>query len=116
MPDYVEDWTAFYEAQQAELENSDMSKEEMIAEIKKLLRNMKMTLPEYKRIQEPMRYQMTLEDVEIVEEHYREFVKDDVGIFERDDIIDVLVQARGKFRLIMDILERSTRGDWKRPE
>lgn len=98
------DWMRFFEESRAELEASDHSNDELLEELRGLIRNSRLSLPTYRRVQEARRYAMTVEDLEILEDTYKQLANDESGLFEREDFIDAVVQARGTYTVITDVM------------
>lgn len=100
----ITDWGAFRDEQRRTLEAATPTRDEAIEEIRWQLRNIKQLLPEYQYVQDEVQYSLALQDAEEIEHMFREFVADDVGIFEMDDVIETLVAARVRSRLMGDII------------
>jgi hypothetical protein len=98
-----------------EVESSDMTRSDLLREIKEALREVRLSLPLYRSIQEPRRYQITLDDIEDAELMYQQFMNDSAGVFDDEDMRDTLIMARLKLDTVMSIIDRYSRGEWQTP-
>lgn len=100
----ISDWGAFREEQRRTLTAAPPTRDEMLEEIRWQLRNIKQLLPEYRYVQDDIKYALAVQDVDEIEHMFREFLADDVGVFETEDVIDTLVAARVRSRLMGDVI------------
>lgn len=111
----MSDWDRSVEDIRNDVETSGMSRTAMMREIKETLRGIRLSLPNYRAIQEPRRYQITLDDVEDAELMYNQFLNDTANVFEDEDFQETLILVRVKYQTIMGILDRFNRGEWQTP-
>ena len=98
-----------------EVESSGMSRDELLGEIKESIREVRLALPNYRAIQEPRRYQLTLSDVEDAELMYSQYINDAANIFELEDLQETLMVIRLKRQTVYSIMDRFNRGEWQTP-
>ena len=98
-----------------EVETSGMTQSDLLQAIKETLREIRLSLPNYRAIQEPKRYQLTMSDVEDSEMMYQQFKEDSAGVFEDEDYQETLIVARTKLATITGVVSRYAKGEWETP-
>ncbi len=76
-------WDRSIEQIREEVESADMTRSDLLREVKEALREVRLSLPLYRSIQEPRRYQITLDDIE------------DAAVLTVPDLYRELFTARG---------------------
>ncbi len=99
----------------SEVETSGMTRSGLLEAIKETLREIRLSLPNYRAIQETKRYQLTMSDVEDSELMYQQFKDDSAGVFEDQDFQETLIVIRIKLATITDVVDRHARGEWETP-
>lgn len=109
MPDefhseYHREYVAKLESRQRELEDRDLGREGLLKELRSTIRTLRQALPAYKRVQEPLRYQMTVEDIDEHEQHLAMYQTDFDGVHDEDEIMDRLLYAMSTGDVISSVL------------
>lgn len=98
------DFRTFHADQTARLLASDHTESELLNMLRETIRSNRQALPTYRRVQEQARYQMTVEDIEDVEQIYQQLANDAAGVFNREDYVDALVTAQATGEVINTVL------------
>lgn len=98
------DFRTFHPEQTARLLASGHSEQELLNMLRETIRSNRQALPTYRRVQEQARYQMTVEDIEDVEQLYQQLANDSAGVFDREDYVDALVTAQATGEVISTVL------------
>lgn len=94
---------------QAQLAEEVTTLDRALAELREQLRNNRLTVPTYQRVQEPRRYAMTLEDIEEQEREYKQYTGSSGHLFELEDVIDTLARARATSLVMNTVLFKTAR-------
>ena len=80
---------------QAQLAEEVTTLDRALAELREQLRNNRLTVPTYQRVQEPRRYAMTLEDIEEQEREYKQYTGSSGHLFELEDVHVIVYRVNG---------------------
>ena len=105
------DFGRFMTETQEQLSSSDMSREEMLAEARESLRDLKKGLVLYQQIMGPTRGHMHQETLGELGQLWKEYADDDIGLFEDADVIELLARVRSSNAVQSTVFERYSKGE-----
>lgn len=106
----ITDFAQYEQDQRAEILASGRSREQLLVEIRDRLRELRLALPTYKRLQDPARYSFAVEDIDEYETTYKQLANDSAGVFEHDDYVELLALVRTRMVVMTAALQRIAEG------
>lgn len=111
----IQDYLARREERRQKLLQDGATEGHLLEQLRQTIRGIRESLPTYRRVQEARRYQMTIEDVEDLEQRYAQLKNDSAGIHETEDYVDALLDAQDTSEVIAHVLTNHGRGGQRTP-
>lgn len=94
-----------------EIASADMSRDELLSEMRRMLGATRVALPNIWAIQEAERHQAMRENLEAAELMYGEYIGDKDGVFRLAELQETLALIRFQHQTITDVMDRYIRGE-----